>query len=488
MTRRDIAGLAVIVLVVVLGLGAYWFVNLAPIQLRMAVAPAGSETAQFFAALAQTAERENYRVRLALAPLSNVAETSAAIDAGDVDLAIARADYRIPATGLGVAILHQNVALLVACTAPPPPPPTPAPASAAPAAASRPGQRTRPVAPPAEPPAPLQGFADLRGRRVVVAGRGPGNKALFEKLAAYHGLAMRDIDIVEATSAAEVTAANAVKPIDALFMAFPRGEAVVGESIRAMRCTGDRRPSLVPLVEGNVFQARNRVFSSVELVPGEFGSNPLLPAEAVSTLSFPSLLVARRGLPKDIVEEFTRQLFTLRHSFMSQFPAAGRIEALPTDRGSAFALHPGASSYYDAEEKGFFERYETLIYVLLFGFSGMLSAVVWVWRYLFPRRRNLVFDEHHSFEDLIARTRSAPSLAELDDIVQAMDRLLGDLSQNMLQGKVDLEMKPAFDIMSDRLSAAIVERRAELLSRRDDAAAQPAALTPSPVPPAAPQG
>ncbi|KAF0123407.1 MAG: TRAP transporter solute receptor TAXI family protein [Xanthobacteraceae bacterium] len=455
MSRRTIAGLAALVALVGLSAGTYWFFNLAPIQLRMAVAPAGSETAQFFAALAQTADRENYRVRLALAPLTNVAETSAAIDAGDVDLAIARADYRIPATGLAVAILHQNVALLVGCSAPPP---APAPAT------SRAGSRARPATPANGQPAPLAGFADLKGRRVVVVGRGPGNPALFEKLAAYHGLAVSDIDVVLASSVAEVAAAMAAKRTDALFMAFPRGDAVIGETIRAMGCTGDRHPALIPLAEGNVFQARNRVFSAVELVPGELGTNPLLPAEAISTLGFPSLLVARRGLPNAIVEEFTRQLFTQRHGLMSQFPAAGRIEALPTDRGSAFTLHPGASRYYDAEEKGFFERYETLIYVILFGFSGILSAVVWLWRYLFPRRQNLVFHEHHVFEDLIARTRAASSIAELDDIVEAMDRLLGELSQNMLQGKVDIEMKPAFDIMSDRLTAAIAERRSALLS------------------------
>ncbi|MGU9978427.1 TAXI family TRAP transporter solute-binding subunit [Phreatobacter sp. HK31-P] len=455
MSRRDLAGLAVIVATVGLAIGTYWFLYLAPIPLRMAVAPAGSETSQFFAALAQTAERERYRVRLALAPLTNVAETSAAIDAGDVDLAIARADYRIPATGLAVAILHQNVALLVGCAAPP----------AAPApAASRAGSRVRPPPPAIGQPEPMQGFADLKGRRVVVVGRGPGNKALFEKLAAYHGLALNDIDVVQARSATEVTAAVAAKPVDALFMAFPRGEAVIGETIRALGCSGERRPLLVPLVEGNVFQARNKVFSAVELVPGEFGTNPLLPAEAVSTLGFPSLLVARRGLANDVVEEFTRQLFTQRHGLMSQFPAAGRIEALPTDRGSAFTLHPGASNYYDAEEKNFFERYETLIYVVLFGFSGILSAIVWLWRYLFPRRRNLVFHEHHVFEELIARTRVAGSTGDLDEIVQAMDRLLGELSQNMLQGKVDIEMKPAFDIMSERLSAAIAERRSELLA------------------------
>lgn len=461
MSRRDIAGLAVIVAVIGIVGGLYWYFNVAPIQLRMAVAPAGSETAKFFAALAQAADRDNYRVRLVLAPLTNVAETSAAIDAGDVDLAIARADYRIPSTGLGVAILHQNVALLVGCPAPAPPP-------------ARAGARGRPATPANGQPVPLQGFADLKGRRVVVVGRGPGNRTLFGKIAAYHGLALSDIDVVQASSVTEVAAAAAAKRADALFMAFPRGDAVIGESIRAMGCDGERRPALIPLAEGSVFQARNKVFSAVELVPGEFGTNPLLPAEAVSTLGFPSLLVARQGLPKDVVEEFTRQLFTQRHGLMSQFPAAGRIEALPTDRGSAFTLHPGASSYYDAEEKNFFERYETLIYVILFGFSGILSAVVWLWRYLFPRRQTLISSEHHAFEELIARTRVARSIAEIDDIVQAMDRLLGELSQNMLQGKVDIEMKPAFDIMSDRLGAAIVERRAELLAAPAEAAAAPA--------------
>lgn len=461
MSRRDIAGLAVIVAVIGIVGGLYWYFNVAPIQLRMAVAPAGSETAKFFAALAQAADRDNYRVRLVLAPLTNVAETSAAIDAGDVDLAIARADYRIPSTGLGVAILHQNVALLVGCPAPAPPP-------------ARAGARGRPATPANGQPVALQGFADLKGRRVVVVGRGPGNRTLFGKIAAYHGLVLSDIDVVQASSVTEVAAAAAAKRADALFMAFPRGDAVIGESIRAMGCDGERRPALIPLAEGSVFQARNKVFSAVELVPGEFGTNPLLPAEAVSTLGFPSLLVARQGLPKDVVEEFTRQLFTQRHGLMSQFPAAGRIEALPTDRGSAFTLHPGASSYYDAEEKNFFERYETLIYVILFGFSGILSAVVWLWRYLFPRRQTLISSEHHAFEELIARTRVARSIAEIDDIVQAMDRLLGELSQNMLQGKVDIEMKPAFDIMSDRLGAAIVERRAELLAAPAEAAAAPA--------------
>jgi len=464
MSRRDIAGLAVIVAVIGIVGGLYWYFNFAPIQLRMAVAPAGSETAKFFAALAQAADRDNYRVRLVLAPLTNVAETSAAIDAGDVDLAIARADYRIPSTGLGVAILHQNVALLVGCAAPPPPPPAPA----------RAGARGRPAAPTNGQPAPLQGFADLKGRRVVVVGRGPGNRALFARFVAYHGLALSDIDVVQANSVTEVAAAAAARRTDALFMAFPRGDAVIGENIRAMGCDGERRPALIPLAEGSVFQARSRVFSTVELVAGELGTNPPLPAEAMSTLSFPSLLVARRGLSNPVVEEFTKQLFTLRHGLMSQYPAAARIEPLPTDRGSAFTLHTGATTFYDGETQGFFERYETLIYIMLFGFSGLLSALLWVWRSLFPRRRMLVHREHHAFEELIAKTRAAGSLAELDHIAEAMDRVLAELSQNMLEGKVDLEMKPAFDIMSERLNATLAQRRAVLEASPPGPAGSPA--------------
>lgn len=457
MTRRDFFGLVVIGVGLAAAAGLYWYLYLAPIVLRVAVAPAGSDTAQFFAGLAQASQRDRFRIRLNLAPLNNMAETSAAIDAGDVDLALARADYRLPYTGLAVAILHQNIVLLIACPAPP----------AAPPQRGR-AQRLAPAR-----AAPIQGFATLKGRRVAILGRGPANRALFDRLSAHHGLGARDLDVVDVGSAAEIAAASATRPVEALFMAISRGSSVIGESIRALRCPADGKPQIVPL-ESGLFQARSRVFGTVELAAGEFGTNPMLPAEAISTVSFPSLLMARRGLSNEVVEAFTRQLFTLRHGLMSQYPAAAHLEALPTDRGSAFTLHSGASAYYDGDAKGFFEQYETLIYVLLFGFSGMLSAAVWLWRSLFPRRRMLVHEEHRAFEALIAGARAAQSPAELDAIAEAMDQILAEISQNMLEGKVDLEMKPAFDIMTDRLSAVMAQRRAVLASRPEDISGRPA--------------
>jgi hypothetical protein len=175
----------------------------------------------------------------------------------------------------------------------------------------------------------------------------------------------------------------------------------------------------------------------------------------MATLSFPLVLVARRGLAADVGEEFLKQLFNLRHVLMAQFPVAGRIEALPTDRGSAFTLHSGAATDYDAETKTFLKRYETLIYILLFGFSGILSGLVWIWGSLFPTRRLLVHEEHHAFERLIERARHALTAEELDGLSIQMGGLLATLSRNMLEGRIDLELKPAFDILSGRLKTAI---------------------------------
>jgi hypothetical protein len=53
MTRRDFFGYLAIILAVTSALGGYWYLNFAPIKLRVAAAPPGSEIEDFFEALAR---------------------------------------------------------------------------------------------------------------------------------------------------------------------------------------------------------------------------------------------------------------------------------------------------------------------------------------------------------------------------------------------------------------------------------------------------
>ena len=443
---RDLFGYLALALAGLFAAGLYWYLYVAPVVLRIAVAPAGSEVAELFAAMATASERERLRIRLVVAPYTNLVETSAAIDAGDADLAIVRSDFRLPSTGLAVAVVHQNIAILLACPAVP-----------------RASARARAgIAAPSAPVKAIQGFADLRGRRVAVLGRGPANLALFDKLAAYHGISARDADVIALSGATEVAAATAVKPIDAIFVSPARGDRFIVDAIQALKCPSDLRPVVVPLAESAVLATRNKIFSSVDLVAGEFGANPPMPPEAVATLGFPSILVSRNTLSSAKVEEFTRQLFNQRQSMVAQYPSAGRFEALPTDRGSSFALHPGAAAYYDADSTSLFETYETLIYIVLFGASGIISAGLWLLGFLFPRKKRVLHADHNALSHLIERARQAQSTRELDEITIAADQILQALSERMLDGEVETELKPAFDMISERLAAAIAEQRSRL--------------------------
>jgi TRAP-type uncharacterized transport system substrate-binding protein len=165
-----------------------------------------------------------------------------------------------------------------------------------------------------------------------------------------YGLTTVTVRIVPLTSVGDIAAAITGSRIDALFVAGPRGGRLITHSLRAFSVATKNPPVFVPISEAAALVARNPVFSVGEFAPGELGITPLMPAKAVQTLTFPALLVASNRFAPKAIQELTRQLFSLRHALLAQNPAAGRIEKLSTDRGDSFAVHPGAATYYDAEE------------------------------------------------------------------------------------------------------------------------------------------
>ncbi|MBM3609706.1 MAG: hypothetical protein FJX29_14885, partial [Alphaproteobacteria bacterium] len=250
--------------------------------------------------------------------------------------------------------------------------------------------------------------------------------------------------------------------IDALFLALPRGSSILSTAVQAYRRAIGKTPAVIALTEAPSLALRNPAFAAGEIAAGELSGDPPLPAQAVKTVTFPLLLMAHRNLSPASVQELTKQIFTTRHALVLNYPAAGRIAALPTTRGSGFALHPGAIIYYDATETTFLSRYSDVIWLLLFGFSTVVSLGIALMRFLFPHQRELIRAEHRELTELVAKIRKARTLHEVEAVETRVDELVAALSDMVFEGKLDAEQQPAFDILVARIGEIATTKREAL--------------------------
>jgi TRAP-type uncharacterized transport system substrate-binding protein len=379
---------------------------------------------QFLSALASALKREDAGVRISVVPFGSGAEVARAFDQRRIDLAVVRTDQPLPTSALGVAILQHHAAILFA-----------------------------------HPDAGISKVEDLGGKTVAVLGRGDGNDQLFDLVIAQHGLGRERIRMLRFTSLGALNE-GAHDPFDALFLAAPRGSRGMTMAFQRMERLVGKPPVVVPLGEVAPLINRNPAFAKGEFIAGEFSNAPPIPPKAVTTVTFPALIVAHRQLDGAAVQEFTKQLFGLRQALLAQSPAASRIAALSTDRGAVVPVHPGAAVYYDASETSFLQRYSDLTWLVLFGFSSVASVIAWVVSMALPRKREQVLSERAEAIRLIELARDARSIEDIEAIERQVDKLIVAVSDQVYSGVVDTtQQQPAFELLFARIAAIVEEKR-----------------------------
>ena len=433
MTKREIFSLVALVISLFTVLTFTWYIFFVPYTIRIGIAPLGGEQAQFLSAFANALKRENANIRLTIVPFITHENVVAAMNSGKVDMAVVRADVGLPNSALAVAILHQNVTTIFA----------------------RPGSK-------------IQKIEDLKHRTVVVLARGSANVNLFEKLLSLHGLTAGDLRMINASSPEALKEIGNRETIDAVFIAGPRGEAGQLAAYGAFEELLGEAPKLVPLGELAALLGNNSALAKGEILIGEFGNKPPVPAKAIPTLTFPELIVAHRKLSANAVRDFTEQLFNLRHAISVQFPIGGQIAPLVTDRGSQFAVHPGAEVYYDASEVPFLERYSDFLWFGFFGIGGVTSAVTWLLSRALPKRRELILKERSEVVRLLDTARRAHTLEEVTELEEKVDKLVVAVADQIFNGVLDLEQQaPAFEMLFARVAVVLNEKRSLLELKKE---------------------
>jgi TRAP transporter TAXI family solute receptor len=411
--------------------GAYYFA-MRPVVLRIAVGPANSDDLRVVQALTQAFSQARGHVRLRPVPTDGASASAKALEDGHADLAIIRGDLNVPKNAQAVATLRKNVVVLWV-------PPA--------AKGKKSGGK-------------ITKITQLAGRRIGVVGRTQANVDLLNVILRQYGVDPAKVEIVQ-FPAAEASEAIRAQRADAYLAAGPVNSKITIEAINASTRDGGT-PTFLAIDSAEAIAQNHPMYEASEIPAGAFGGSPAKPDDEVKTISFSHHIVARKGLSESTVAAFTRQLFAIRQSVMSEFPLAAKIETPDTDKDAAIPVHPGAAAFVDGEEKTFLDRYSDYIWWGLMALSAMGSAGAWFAGYLRKDERNNNTHLRERLLEMIPAARRSDSTEELDRLQSEADEILRDTLRCFDDGAIDEGALTAFSIVLEQFHNAIADRKALL--------------------------
>src|ERR1019366_448469 len=415
--------------------GGYYFA-MRRVTLRIAVGPANSDDIKVVQALTQAFTQAHSYVRLRPMQTDGSAASAQALAEGKADLAIIRGDLDVPKNAQAVATLRKNVAVLWV-----------------PPAAKSKGKKAGPK---------IAKIPQLAGHRVGVVGRTQANVNLLKVILRQYGVDPGKVEIVQ-FPASEAADAIRGQKADAYLAAGPVNSKITADAIAASTHDGGT-PTFLAIDSAEAIAQNHPMYEASEIPAGAFGGSPDKPEEAVKTISFSHHIVARKGLSESTVAAFTRQLFAIRQSVMTEFPLAAKIETPDTDKDAVIPVHPGAAAFVDGEEKTFLDRYSDYIWWALMALSAMGSAGAWFAGYLKKDERNSNSSSRERLLELLAAARRSDSTEQLDQMQTEADDILRDTLRCFDDGAIEEGALTAFSIVLDQFHNAVADRKALLTS------------------------
>jgi TRAP transporter TAXI family solute receptor len=420
------------VLAIVGTLAAGYYFAMRPVSLRIAVGPPNSDDLRVVQALTQAFAQSHSHIRLRPIQTDGAAASAELLADNKADLAIIRGDLNVPKIAQAVATLRKNVAVL---WVPP----------------AVKGKKAGPK---------ITKIAQLSGHRVGVVGRTQANVDLLKVILQQYGVDPAKVEIVQFPTNEAADAIRSQKA-DAYLAAGPVNSKITAEAIAASTRDG-RSPTFLAIDSAEAIAQNHTVYEASEIPAGAFGGSPARPEDEVKTISFSHHIAARKDVSEVTIASFTRQLFAIRQTVMTEFPLAAKIETPDTDKDAAIPVHPGAAAYVDGEEKSFLDRYSDFIWWGLMALSAMGSAGAWFAGYLKKDERGNNSPVRERLLDMIAAARLSDNAEELDTMQAEADNMLRDTLQCFEHGTIEEGALTAFNIALEQFHHAVADRKALL--------------------------
>ena len=388
-----------------------------PTQLVFAVPDTTGPEFQFATKLAGLAQNSR-TFKIVVSPGDAAALPAVRLGQGKADLAILRADGRVPPSARAVAVLEHDVILLIAPKG-----------------------------------AKLKSLSSIKGRRIVVLGANPRDVVLTRQLLAVFDPGGSQIDERPRSELASLLETGGQIVIVSI---APKSQLVAAKDWDILA----RKPGfeLIDIDGAKALERRLRGVTSETIEAGLVASSPRTPPKDIDGLSIDELLVVRNRTSGGIVSELARMVLENKEGLALDGLYASAIEPPDVDKDAAIVAHQGAADYVNGEVKSFAERYSDVLYLSLSLASIVGSLSVALYSTLTrvpPVRASELTDDILA---IAAKIDAAQSLDEIAGHERTMESVLRDMLSGLKDKSVTTEgfevFRLAFDMARESLRTA----------------------------------
>lgn len=401
---------------------AYWYSH--PRALAVSVGPEGSTDQRFAVALNHTLHETRASVQLSIHPHPTAALALADFSHRKADLAVIRTDSPLPPQARAVAVLEEEVLLLIS-----------------------------------RPDTPFDSPSDLKGKRLAVLGEDGRNEALVRQILDYY-------EIEPSATSTVIHTLPPNTPMDGLLNGdydfvvslepLSRLSKTSGFEHLAQRMGGF---AVHGLVDARALQRRISGLVEETLETGLLSAEPEIPANDLDTVAVQDVLVARSGIGEPTVAELASTVFENRNELAIDRRFATDIEPPDLDKDAMIAAHAGAAQYLQGEVRGFVDQYSDLLYLLMSVGSILGSVGLAVMSSL--RRHHPVGADDRTGEllEIANRIRDAASPQDLDQAEAAMEKIYEDVVLGLHHGRLSGRGLETFRMAYDHIHRMLESRR-----------------------------
>jgi TRAP-type uncharacterized transport system substrate-binding protein len=409
------------------GLIAYRYYQ-RPTTLTVAVGSFDGEARQAASLVAGYLATTNSPIRLKIENAGNVLDAAKAFAAGKADLAVVRADVGDLTQARAVAVMAEGVVMIVA-----------------------------------PPGSTITTIAKLRDHTVGVAA-GEINHSVVEALKKEYDLGHANVtfkDIVpsdarRAMQAKEVAALIVVVPLTDKYLSLVKG---------LFREGANSAPVLIPIDSAGAITDAKGPYESFDIPKGTLRGSPAVPADDVTTLRVPYLLVANRHLDQQVVGELAKRVMAARRDLASVQPLIAGISTPVLDADAYISVHPGAAAFYNGTQQSFMDRWGNAIYLAPMVLGALASIFAAAWRFLGIRGNGKTQTTFEQLSALRERIRDLEDEAELRKIEDEIDAMLRARLAKSADGEEGGTEALALIAVAQRLDNLVHHRRVVLSAR-----------------------